>query len=78
MIFERKMEQPPSANDRPDFPTMEQVEKATLEQLGWWYRFLPSGDTPEHRKIMDRMEQRFIKLGGMTPELSNRIGRGGI
>jgi hypothetical protein len=36
--------------DRPDFPTREQVEKADPEQLGKWYRFLPSGDTPEHGK----------------------------
>jgi len=31
--------------DRPDFPTMEQVEKANHEQPARWYRFLPSGDT---------------------------------
>ena len=47
-----------SYDSRPDFPTMDQVEKATHEQLAWWYRFLPSGDTPEHKKIMDRMQQR--------------------
>ena len=58
--------------DRPDFPTMEQVEKASHEQLAYWYRFLPSGDTPEQKKIMDRMAERFKKLGGMTPELSKR------
>jgi hypothetical protein len=39
--------------DRPDFPTMEQVEKATHEQLARWYRFLPSGDTKEQQKIQD-------------------------
>jgi hypothetical protein len=27
--------------DRPDFPTLEQVEKASYEQLAKWYRFLP-------------------------------------
>jgi hypothetical protein len=32
-------------HERPDFPTMEQVEKANHEQLARWYRFLPSGDT---------------------------------
>ena len=63
---------------RPDFPTMDQVEKASHEQLAWWYRFLPSGDTPEQKKIMDRMAERFEKLGGMTPELSKRIGHGGV
>jgi hypothetical protein len=63
--------------DRPDFPTMEQVEKADHEQLAKWYRFLPSGDTKEHQKIADRIEKRFKQLGGMTPELSDRIGFGG-
>lgn len=63
--------------DRPDFPTMEQVEKADREQLAHWYRFLPSGDTPEQRKIQHRLAERFQKMGGMTPELSKKIGFGG-
>ena len=41
--------------DRPDFPTMEEVEKADHEQLARWYRFLPPGDTAEQKKIMDRL-----------------------
>ena len=49
--------------DRPDFPTMEQVEKATHEQLARWYRFLPSGDTKEQQKIQDRIAERFKELG---------------
>ncbi len=44
-------------HDRPDFPTMEQVEKANHEQLARWYRFLPSGDTKEQQKIMDRIAE---------------------
>jgi hypothetical protein len=64
--------------DRPDFPTMEEVEKADHEQLAKWYRFLPCGETTEQQKIMDRIEERFKKLGGMTPELSDRIGFGGV
>jgi len=52
--------------DRPDFPTIEQVEKADREQLAKWYRFLPSGDTPEQRKIQHRLAERFQKMGGMT------------
>jgi hypothetical protein len=65
-------------DDRPDFPTMEQVEKATHEQLARWYRFLPSGDTPEQKKIMDRLSARFKKLGGMTLAMSEHIGHGGV
>ena len=56
---------------------MEQVEKADREQLARWYRFLPSGDTPAHRKIQHRLAEGFQKMGGMTPELSNKIGFGG-
>jgi hypothetical protein len=60
--------------DRPDFPTMEQVEKATHEQLARWYRFLPSGDTKEQQKIQDHIAERFKELGGMNPALSKKIG----
>lgn len=60
--------------NRPDFPAMEQVEEADHEQLARWYRFLPSGDTKEQLKIMDRITERFKKLGGMTPAIEKKIG----
>ena len=63
--------------DRPDFPTIEQVEKASHEQLARWYRFLSSGNTPEQKKIMGKIAKRFKTSGGMTPEISKRIGFGG-
>ena len=63
--------------DRPDFPTMVQVEKADREQLAKWYRFLPAGDTPEQRQIQRRLAERFQKMGGMTAEPSKKIGFGG-
>ncbi len=63
--------------DRPYFPTMDQVEKADREQLARWYRFLPFGDTPEAAKIQHSLTERFQKMGGMTPELSKKIGFGG-
>jgi len=56
------------------FPTNEDVEKADKEQLARWYRFLPSGETAADQKIMKRIAERFEKLGGLTPELSRRIG----
>ena len=56
------------------FPTIEEVERANKEQLARWYRFLPSGVTAADQKIMKRIAERFEKLGGMTPELSKRIG----
>jgi hypothetical protein len=60
--------------DRPDFPTIEQVRKATRPQLARWYRFLPSGDTAEQQKVIELIRKRFKELGGMTPALSKKIG----
>jgi hypothetical protein len=56
------------------FPTIKEVEKADKKQLARWYRFLPSGETAADQEIMKRIAERFDKLGGMTPELSKRIG----
>jgi len=56
------------------FPTIGEVEDADKEQLARWYRFLPSGETPADRKITKRIAERFEKLGGMTTELSRKIG----
>jgi hypothetical protein len=56
------------------FPTLEKVEKADKEQLTRWYRFLPSGETTADQKIMKRIGEQFEKLGGMTVELSQKIG----
>jgi hypothetical protein len=58
---------------------MEEVEEADREQLDLWYQVLPSlpyGDTPEQREIQHRLAERFQKMGGMTPELSRKIGFG--
>jgi hypothetical protein len=56
------------------FPTIGEVEKADKEQLARWYRFLPSGETSAEQKIMKRIAERFDKVGGMTRELSKKIG----
>jgi hypothetical protein len=56
------------------FPSIEEVDKADKEQLARWYRFLPSGETAAEQKIMKRIAERFEKVGGMTPELSKKIG----
>jgi hypothetical protein len=60
--------------DRPDFPTVKEVQSATKEQLARWFRFLPSGDTTEQQKVMALIQKRFKELGGMTPALSKKIG----
>jgi hypothetical protein len=56
------------------FPKIEEVEGADKEQLARWYRFLPSGETAADLKILRRIAERFEKLGGMTAELSKKIG----
>jgi hypothetical protein len=56
------------------FPSIEEVDKADKEELARWYRFLPSGETAAEQKIMKRIAERFGKVGGMTPELSKKIG----
>ena len=63
--------------ERPDIPKLAEVEKASREQLAKWYRFLPSGETREQQKVVDRIAERFKKMGGMTQELSKKIGYGG-
>jgi hypothetical protein len=38
--------------DQQDFPTIQQVEKASKEDLARWYRF-SIGTTPEQKKTLD-------------------------
>jgi hypothetical protein len=59
------------------FPTVEEVETADKEQLARWYRFLPSGETAADEKTMKQIAERFEKLGGMTAELSRKLGCNG-
>ena len=68
------------------YPTLDQVEKASRTQLARWYRFLPSPGNAaigkktfekilgEEKLVMDRICERFNKLGGMTPEISKILG----
>ncbi len=60
-----------------DFPTMKQVTEASAEQLGYWYRFLLAS-SEEQQAVLDKIAERFKSLGGMTPELSKKIGHGGV
>ena len=59
------------------FPTLEDVEKASLEQLARWYRFLEA-EGAEQQKILDRIADKVKKAGGITPALSHKIGYGGV
>jgi len=55
------------------FPTMQQVEEASHEQLARWHRFLPSADDHD-RPVQSRIFTRFKEFGFFTPELSKKIG----
>ena len=59
------------------FPTLDQVAKASREDLARWYRFLLA-TTSEEQRVLDEIAKRFRQQGGMTPELSRRIGYGGV
>ena len=56
------------------FPTMEQVDKANREQIAIWYWLLPKSVIASDRKIMERIADRFMNMGGMTPGLRQKIG----
>jgi len=58
-----------------NYPTKEEVQGATREQLARWVRFLPSPMNDEQARIMNYLCERFGAMGGMTPELSKKIGR---
>jgi hypothetical protein len=60
-----------------EFPTKGQIEKASREELARWYRFLLP-ETDAQQKIMDEVSAKFKRLGGMTPEISKKIGHGGV
>jgi hypothetical protein len=56
------------------FPTMEEVEKANREQLGrWLINFLPAREIAGPQDIMDRIADRFMNMGGMTPGLRKKL-----
>ena len=55
------------------FPTMEQVERADREQIARWHWFLPRRKAPSEQRILDRIADRFMNMGGMTPGLYKKI-----
>lgn len=68
------------------YPNSAEVEEASRLQLAKWYRFLPSpGQSAINTEsftlilategdILDRIMERFNKLGGWTSELSKEVG----
>jgi hypothetical protein len=66
-------------------PTMTEVEAADVEQLARWYRFLlPTESGAQAKRIMDRIEERLKKKGGINENgdiaaaVSKKIGYGGV
>jgi hypothetical protein len=62
---------------KPHFPTLAEVDKADLETLARWYRFLLP-ESAEQEKIMEKISAAVKKAGGITPALSRKIGYGGV
>lgn len=68
------------------YPTMEEVNAASHQQICYWNRFLDSPGSraigkdnfnevlKEEGKIMDRIIQRLRDFGGFTPKISKSIG----
>ncbi len=68
------------------YPSMEEVNEASHQQLATWHRFLLSpgeSHTPlddfklliaAETEILTRIEERFYSMGGMSPQLSKQIG----
>jgi len=56
------------------YPAMEEVEKASHEQLCRYHRFLPSPSNEDEIRILDMVEKRLHGFGGFTPEISKKIG----
>ena len=53
------------------------IDKLSHEQMARIYRFAPSGHPyfdGRYQAIFDHFMERFNKLGGMTTEMSKRIG----
>ena len=60
------------------YPTLEQVERADVIQLGGWCRFLPVPGTDEEFEILNVILNKFHVHGGWTPQLSKYAGWGKI
>jgi hypothetical protein len=56
------------------YPSLEEVHAASQEQLLRWYRFLPSPSQSFETLVLSEITARLSLLGGITPELSKRVG----
>ncbi len=56
------------------WPTIEEVNAASHEQMCSWWRFLPMAKSEEELAIVKRVDERLTELGGFTAEISKAIG----
>ena len=56
------------------FPTMEEVEIANREQIARWHCFLAAPRSADEQDIADRIADRLLNMGGLTPGLMEKIG----
>lgn len=56
------------------FPSMEQVEIANRDQIARWHCFLDAPRSASEKDIADRIADRLLNMGGLTPGLREKIG----
>ena len=56
------------------YPSKEDVLIADRMQICRWNRFLPVASNSYELEIIKLVYDRFIYMGGMTPEISKHIG----
>jgi len=59
------------------YPDKERVLEADHEMICRWHRFLKSPKNSFELEILNLIEDKFKKLGGMTREISKKIGFNG-
>jgi hypothetical protein len=56
------------------YPTIEEVKEADRFNICKWYRHLPSASNEADREIMNLVIDRYMEVGGFTPEISKAVG----
>ena len=57
-----------------EYPTIEAVKVADRYTICLWYRRLAVPENEEQERVMNLICDRFVTLGGFTPEISKSIG----
>jgi len=61
-------------NKYKSYPKLEEVKGMPHVDVAGYYRFLPSPENQEQTDIIDAIVEKLDDLGGITPEVSKRIG----